>query len=70
LFGRLLRRGRLRFDMRTLSAVVWTAWATLSPASLRAFMGLLLRVRNRRSRGIVADSAPMRWSPPVHETKR
>jgi glycosyltransferase involved in cell wall biosynthesis len=66
LFRRLLKRGRLRFNMRTMSALVWTAWAGLSPPSLRAFMGLLLRVRNRRSTGVVADTSPMRWSPPAH----
>jgi glycosyltransferase involved in cell wall biosynthesis len=64
LFSRLLKRGRLKFDMRTLSALVWTSWAALNPTSLRVFMGLLLRIRNRRSSGMVANETPLRWSPP------
>ncbi|MEO8453662.1 MAG: glycosyltransferase [Sphingomicrobium sp.] len=70
LFGRLLKRGRLRLDMRTVSALVWTAWAATSPSSLRAFMGLLLRLRNRRSKNIVTGAAPLRWSPPVNKPDR
>lgn len=70
LFGRLLKRGKLRFDVRTLSALVWTAWAFTSPFSLRAFMGMLLRLRNRRSKDIVTGAAPLRWSPPITRLDR
>ena len=70
LFGRLLKRGKLRFDVGTLSALVWTAWAFASPSSLRAFMGMLLRLRNRRSKNIVTGADPLRWSPPVTRPDR
>lgn len=46
LFGRLLHRGRLSLNRRTLAAIVWTAWAGLSPASLREFLQLFSRFRN------------------------
>ncbi|MEP7130447.1 MAG: glycosyltransferase family 2 protein [Sphingomicrobium sp.] len=70
LFVRLLKRGRLRLDMRTMTALVWTGWGTVSPSSLRAFMGMLLRIRNKQSVGIFADPAPVRWSPPTIESDR
>lgn len=46
LFRRMLARADLRFNFSTASALVWTAWASLGPASLRAFMGVLARLRN------------------------
>jgi glycosyltransferase involved in cell wall biosynthesis len=70
LFARLLKRGRLRFDMRTLSALVWTGWGALSPSSLRAFMGALLQLRNRRAGVAFADPAAVRWSPPLIKSDR
>lgn len=48
LVGRLLRRGRLGFDMPTLTALVWTLWASASPSSLRGFMRLMSRSRNAK----------------------
>lgn len=62
--GRLLKRGKLAPDFRTVSALVWTAWAGLSPSSLRGFMSLLLRVRNRLAERTVSTAGPLRWSPP------
>lgn len=64
-FARLLRRGRLGPNFRTLSALVWTGWASLSPSSLKGFMSLLLRARNRLAHRKVSTSAPLRWSPPI-----
>jgi glycosyltransferase involved in cell wall biosynthesis len=55
LFRRLLRRARLKLDYRSVSAFVWTGWASLEPHSLRAFMRLLLLARNWR-RPIIARS--------------
>jgi Glycosyl transferase family 2 len=69
LFGRLLTRGRLRFDFASLTALVWTAWATMSPSSLRLFLRLLVKARNARAGAIIHNRAPMRWSPPVAATK-
>jgi glycosyltransferase involved in cell wall biosynthesis len=63
-FGRLLKRGKLDLNFRTLSALVWTGWASLNPSTLRGFMSLLLRVRNRLAERKVSTSVPLRWSPP------
>jgi hypothetical protein len=63
-FRRLLKRGSLKLDFRTASALVWTAWASLSPSTLRGFMSLLLRARNRLAERKVSTAAPLRWSPP------
>ena len=64
-FGRLLKRGKLGPNFPTLSALVWTAWASLSPSSLRGFMSLLVRARNDIAGRRVSTSAPLRWSPPA-----
>ena len=58
---RLLRRGRLKLDYRSLSALVWTAWASVEPHSLRAFMRLLLLARNWRSPSIAHKSDAVVW---------
>ena len=64
LFRRLLERGQLKFNFRTLSALVWTIWATLSPNSLRAFLSTILNFRNRAAEAKILGSAPLEWSPP------
>jgi hypothetical protein len=46
-----------------LSALVWTSWAAASPASLRVFLGMLLKARNFRARAIAANPEPLLWSP-------
>lgn len=46
LFRRLIDRGRLRPDFRSFSALVWTAWASLHPSTLRLFLRSLLKARN------------------------
>lgn len=63
LLRRLLRRGKLRFDMRSLNALVWTAWASVSPTTLKMFLRLLLKSKNLRARSIAAHATPVRWSP-------
>lgn len=63
LFRRLLRRGKLGFDIATLTSLVWTAWASLSPATLRPFLKFLLRLKNARAAAIAAHPEPLRWSP-------
>lgn len=63
LFRRLLRRGRLRLDLNSVSALAWTAWASASPATLRSFLRLLLLARN----GFTATRLhgnPVEWRPP------
>ena len=64
MFRRLLRRGRLGADLRTASALVWTAWASASPSTLRGFLRVLHRIRNA-SASVDSDVAvPVRWKPP------
>ena len=60
-FRRLLQRGDLRFDFRTLSALVWAAWASLEPSSLRQFMRLLLLARNAKTPTAPSMSEPVLW---------
>ena len=67
LFRRLLTRGDVRLNARSLSALAWTAWAELHPASLRAVLGALVRIRNRLGRGEVTLDAPIGWKPSVPE---
>ena len=61
LFLRLLRRGDLRLGFRTASALVWTAWASLEPYSLRAFIRSLLLVRSARASFMVPRGGPVIW---------
>lgn len=62
LLRRLLQRGRLSLDRRTLGAIAWTAWASLNAASLRSFMRLVLAARNKRS-GLDSVHEPVEWKP-------
>jgi glycosyltransferase involved in cell wall biosynthesis len=61
LFWRLLSRGALGIDRRTLAALVWTAWASVEPNSLRAFIRLLLLGRALRTRFVMRTDGPMLW---------
>ena len=66
-FQRLLERGHLGFDFATVSALVWTAWASLAPGSLRAFLRFLLFVRNAHAALMLKGDGPVSWagSPPA-----
>ena len=58
--GPLLRRGRLSLDARSVAALGWAGWGLVSPASLRAFLKLVLSLKGlRASRSI----EPVEWSP-------
>lgn len=63
LFHRMISRAKLSFDFRTASALVWTAWASASPSSLRAFMGFLVATRNRFASRPVLTDRPLVWHP-------
>jgi GT2 family glycosyltransferase len=63
LFRRLLRRGHLSANFRTATALVWTAWASFSPGSLRGFLRLLLVARNYLASRNVDSVHPITWSP-------
>lgn len=62
MFRRLLRRGKLRLDLTTVTSLVWTAWASASPATLRLFLRGLLLVRNSSAFKIHTER-PVAWSP-------
>lgn len=65
LFRRLLKWGELRKNFRTLSALVWTAWASLEPHSLRAFIRILLVGRNLRASVSDRGNDHAQWSSPA-----
>ncbi len=64
LFNRLLKRGKLSFNFRTLSALVWTAWASVEPKSLRTFLRFLLVARNLGASLMVRPNGPVEWVGP------
>jgi len=63
-FRRLLRRGALGLNRVSLSALLWTAWASIEPHSLRVFLRILLFGRNLRARSVRLDG-PVVWPPEV-----
>lgn len=65
LFGRLFQRGDLRPNLRSLSALIWTAWAAAEPHSLRAFIRLLLVGRNLRASISDRSADQPHWSSPA-----
>lgn len=60
---RLLKRGELRPDAESARALIWAAWADLSPASLRLALRALLRVRNRVARRRIGGARWVEWRP-------
>jgi glycosyltransferase involved in cell wall biosynthesis len=69
LLRRLLKRGELSFDFRTFSALVWTAWASLDPRSLRSFLRLLLIARNALAATKIGSTEPTVWAPRLGATR-
>lgn len=65
LFRRLLRRGDLSPNFRSLAALVWTAWASISPATLRVFLRVLVLSRNVYASATVDVDRPVYWSTPL-----
>jgi glycosyltransferase involved in cell wall biosynthesis len=63
-FGRMATRGLLRWNKGSAVALVWAAWADLSPKSLRLFLQGFLRVRNRAARSRLAGRPWVEWKPP------
>ena len=62
---RLLERGDLRCNLRTAMEIVWTAWASLHPQTLRAFMRLLLLARSVCASLLVRTDRPVLWAGPA-----
>lgn len=58
---RLLAHGELGFDLATASALVWTAWASLSPSTLRGFMRLLATLGNSAARRKTLGADAVEW---------
>jgi glycosyltransferase involved in cell wall biosynthesis len=65
LFLRLLRRGRMVPNFRSISAAVWTAWASISPSTLRLFLRMLVALRNDAASTHVDVASPIPWTPPT-----
>lgn len=65
LFERLIRCGKLGVNLTSLMALVWTAWASLEPRSLRAFIRSILYVRNRYASAMVPTDGPVLWPGPL-----
>jgi glycosyltransferase involved in cell wall biosynthesis len=63
LFRRMLSHGELSWDIRTASALTWTAWASVSPSSLRIFLTFLLRARNRLASPLLSTENAVYWRP-------
>lgn len=68
LFRKLLKRGDLRFDLRTLGALVWTAWASAEPRTLRVFIRSLLLGRRLKASFTVQTKGPVTWTAPIIAT--
>lgn len=64
MFARLLRRGKLGLDARTIGALGWTAWASASPPTLRLFLRLLVTVRNKFASPQALPDGPVPWRHP------
>ena len=64
LFKRLLSRGELGFDRRSIAAFVWTAWGSVEPHSLRAFIRMLLLGRKLRTSLTMRTEGPILWPMP------
>jgi len=63
LFRRFLSRGKLSLNARTASTLIWTAWASASPSTLRIFLKFLLAMRNRVASGRFPIDGPVLWRP-------
>jgi cellulose synthase/poly-beta-1,6-N-acetylglucosamine synthase-like glycosyltransferase len=60
--GTLMRHGRIGFDMASAQVLAWSAWATVSPGTLRQAMRLMLRLRSRKARAAMGRQPVFEWS--------
>ena len=67
MFRRLLDRGALKLNLPTMTALLWTAWTSLSPASFRAFVSALSKLRNRVARKGL-EGVAVEWVHPIGPT--
>lgn len=61
--GPLLSRGDRRPIGLFVAAILWSAWATLNPATLRHAISLVVRVRNGFTRGVIRPGKLYDWRP-------
>lgn len=61
---RLLRRGRLSFDLPTATAMIWTLWAETSPWTLRATMQMVSRIRSAAAKRSRLPDTAVEWATP------
>ena len=64
LFKRAWARANLGMNMRSAKTLVWTAWASLEPHSLRAFIRFLLFFRRLYASFAVDPHGPVPWPGP------
>ncbi|HEX8578852.1 MAG TPA: glycosyltransferase family A protein [Allosphingosinicella sp.] len=67
---RMRERARLRFNSASLHALLWVAWGTLSPKTLRFFLSSLLHLRNAFARPFLKNAAYVDWRPREQAIKR
>jgi glycosyltransferase involved in cell wall biosynthesis len=63
ILGRMLRRSRFGADRASLQALVWGVWSEAFPRSLRGFIQLVLRLRNRAARAQLSGLRAVEWRP-------
>jgi glycosyltransferase involved in cell wall biosynthesis len=63
IWGRMRERARLKADLATLHALLWVAWGTASPRTLRLLLRTLLTVRNAFARPLLRNVPFVEWRP-------
>jgi glycosyltransferase involved in cell wall biosynthesis len=63
LFQRCLTRADISWNLRSAFTLIWTAWASANPRSLRWFLLILLRARNRLALGRLPSATAFTWQP-------
>jgi hypothetical protein len=60
---RMWRRGGFRLTLSGAHALIWVAWGTISPRSLRFFLRSLLHARNLVARPLIGNRDYVEWQP-------
>lgn len=63
IWQRMRQRALLKPDLATLHALIWVAWGTASPKTLRGLLRTLLAVRNFVARPLLKDVPFVEWRP-------
>jgi hypothetical protein len=61
--NRMRERARLGFDGASFHALVWMAWGSASPKSLRLVLRTILRLRNAAAAPWLAGKLYVEWTP-------